>query len=110
MNKSVATSLALALVLVGCDSASNQAPEVAVTTEPAAAHSPDIPEFEAANLTTVVQTYCQVCHNDALRTGNLSLTGFEVENAPEHPETAERMIRKLRAGMMPPPGMPRPVD
>jgi hypothetical protein len=65
-------------------------------------------EIGAAALTVVVQTYCQVCHNDALMTGNLSLEGFDVENAPNTPETAEKMIRKLRAGMMPPPGMPRP--
>ncbi len=60
-------------------------------------------------LTGVVRTYCQVCHNDALLTGNLSLAAFHVENAPESAETAEKMIRKLRAGMMPPPGMPRPA-
>ena len=71
-------------------------------------HSPDTLENEAADLTGVVQTYCQVCHNDAMLAGNLSLLGFEVENAPNMPETAEKMIRKLRAGMMPPPGMPRP--
>src|SRR5687767_10809542 len=55
-----------------------------------------------ATLTQVVQQYCVVCHNDALLTGNLSLQGFAVENAADRAETAERMIRKLRAGMMPP--------
>ena len=65
-------------------------------------------EVSAATLTEVVRQYCQVCHNDVMMTGNLSLTGFDVEAAPEAAETAERMIRKLRAGMMPPPGMPRP--
>ena len=64
---------------------------------------------EPATLTAVVQRYCQVCHNDALLTGNLSLAGFDVEQAPSRPETAEKMILKLRAGMMPPPGMPRPA-
>ncbi len=64
----------------------------------------------AASLTGVVRTYCQVCHNDALMTGNLSLQDFAVESAPEMAETAERMIRKLRAGMMPPRGFPRPAD
>ena len=61
-----------------------------------------------ATLTEVVQQYCVVCHNDALMTGNVSLQAFSVEAAGEKAETAERMIRKLRAGMMPPPGMPRP--
>ena len=48
-----------------------------------------------------------VCHNDALLTGNLSLQHFAVENAAAEAETSEKMIRKLRAGMMPPPGFPR---
>ena len=61
-----------------------------------------------ATLTEVVGRYCVTCHNEQLMTGNLSLQAFDVDAASEHAETAERMIRKLRAGMMPPPGMPRP--
>ncbi len=60
-------------------------------------------------LTGVVQQYCVTCHNDQLRTGNLSLQDFSVEDAEERAQTAEKMIRKLRAGMMPPPGVPRPA-
>ena len=67
------------------------------------------PSVAPATLTEVVQRYCVVCHNDQLLTGNLSLQSFTVENAAERAETAERMIRKLRAGMMPPPGIPRPA-
>src|SRR5688572_9996946 len=62
-----------------------------------------------ATLTQIVQQYCVVCHNDQQKTGNVSLQSFDVERAAENVETAERMIRKLRAGMMPPPGMPRPA-
>jgi hypothetical protein len=62
----------------------------------------------AATLTQVVQQYCVVCHNDQALTGNVSLQTFDVERAAEQAATAERMIRKLRAGMMPPPGAPRP--
>jgi len=61
------------------------------------------------DLTLVVRRTCGVCHNDALMTGNLSLMDFDVAAAAEKAETAEKMIRKLRAGMMPPPGMPRPA-
>ena len=53
-------------------------------------------------LTAVVQRYCQVCHNEAMLTGNLSLQDFDVARAAEQAETAERLIRKLRANMMPP--------
>src|SRR5688500_8863339 len=62
-----------------------------------------------AALDGVVQRYCVVCHNDRILTGNLSLDSFAVERAEDKGEIAERMIRKLRAGMMPPPGMPRPA-
>ena len=65
-------------------------------------------DIRSEDLTNLVQQYCQVCHNDVMMTGNLSLTGFDVAAAPAMAETAERMIRKLRAGMMPPRGMPRP--
>ena len=59
-------------------------------------------------LTGVVRRVCAACHNDQLRAGNLSLEDFDVAAAPQDAEVAERMILKLRAGMMPPPGVPRP--
>ena len=67
----------------------------------------------AEDLTPVVQTYCQNCHNDRMLTGNLSLDDFEVSKAALTPDLAarsEKMIRKLRANMMPPPGVRRPSD
>ncbi|MCH2623496.1 MAG: DUF1587 domain-containing protein, partial [Acidimicrobiales bacterium] len=65
----------------------------------------DIP---ADSLTAVVQQYCVNCHNDERLRGNLTLEDFEVERAVEWAETAEKMIVKLRAGMMPLPGARRP--
>ena len=56
----------------------------------------------------VVRSTCTMCHNDRLMTGNLSLQEFDVANAAEHAGVAEAMVRKLRAGMMPPPGARRP--
>ena len=86
----------------------NAVGNAAATDNASASEDGDVPVVAEATLTEVVAQYCTVCHNDALLTGNISLTGFDVEAAPEEAETAERMIRKLRAGMMPPPGMPRP--
>lgn len=60
-------------------------------------------------LTQVVRRLCAACHNDELRTGNLSLQRYDVALAAETPETTEKMIAKLRAGMMPPPGVARPA-
>src|SRR5579884_2336438 len=61
-----------------------------------------------ADLNAVVKQYCAGCHSDTGKSGNLSLVGFDVSAAPQHAEVAEKMIRKLRAGMMPPPGARRP--
>ncbi len=62
----------------------------------------------ASDLNAVLQEYCITCHNDTTLLGNLSLESFDVVRAHERAETAEKMIVKLRAGMMPPPDMPRP--
>lgn len=59
-------------------------------------------------LTGVVRRVCVTCHNDEQNTGNLSLSTFDVLTAPQTPAIAEKIIVKLRAEMMPPPGVPRP--
>ncbi len=63
-----------------------------------------------ASLTETIHTTCAVCHNDVLKEqfAGLSLQHYDVARAHELAPTTEKMIVKLRAGMMPPPGMPRP--
>jgi hypothetical protein len=56
----------------------------------------------------LLNQYCVTCHNDKARTANFSLQSADINAVADHPEIWERVIRKLRAGMMPPPGMPRP--
>ena len=56
----------------------------------------------------LVKTYCVTCHNDRTRTGELSLEHADLTDIPQGAETWEKVIRKVRAGMMPPAGMPRP--
>jgi hypothetical protein len=48
--------------------------------------------------------YCITCHSAKRKAGGLSLVGFDGSKA----EDAEKVIRKMRTGMMPPPGLPRP--
>src|SRR5262245_61922536 len=57
---------------------------------------------------SVMGKYCITCHRNKVRTGGLSLESAELEHIPKGAETWEKVIRKVRAGMMPPPGMPRP--
>ena len=62
-------------------------------------------------LTQVVRTTCAGCHSDERKMGSLTLEHFEVGAAatsPANAEVAEKMINKLRTGMMPPPGRRRP--
>ena len=56
----------------------------------------------------VVGTYCVTCHNDKTKRGDLTLQTFDLARVTDLPETGEKMIRKLQAGMMPPPGYKRP--
>ena len=55
-----------------------------------------------------LEQYCTVCHNNEMKVGGMTLSRFNVEHPDRTAELAEKMIRKLRAGMMPPPGMERP--
>ncbi len=110
----VAGMMVLGVAIAGNDSGislagGSRAVEPAAAVSPAlAVNSTGAPHPAPETLTGLVRTYCVVCHNDVLLTGNTTLQGFEVENATDNAQTAERMIMKLRAGMMPPPGFPRP--
>ena len=52
--------------------------------------------------------YCVTCHNERLKTGGLVLDPSTLSNAAAHAGQWELVIRKLRAGLMPPPGVRRP--
>src|SRR5262249_53093335 len=57
---------------------------------------------------SLTQQYCQTCHNNRLKTGGLSLEGMSPTDAAAHTDVWEKVVLKLRGGMMPPQGMPRP--
>jgi len=56
----------------------------------------------------VVEQYCVTCHNQKLKTAGLMLDALDLAPVAEHSEQWEKVVRKLRAGMMPPAGLPRP--
>src|SRR3954468_19758065 len=68
--------------------------------KPVVAHEQD--------LNPVVKRYCAGCHSDRGKAGGLSLAAFDVAQAAQDADVAEKMIRKLQAGFMPPPASPRP--
>src|SRR4051794_16620919 len=56
----------------------------------------------------VAEQYCFGCHNQKLKTAGLALDTLDFERVSANPEIWEKVISKLRAGSMPPPGRPRP--
>src|SRR5262245_13457522 len=56
----------------------------------------------------LITDYCVECHNNRVRTANLSLEELDISRVGDHRDKWEKVVRKLRAGMMPPPGEERP--
>jgi mono/diheme cytochrome c family protein len=71
----------------------------------AKAHSTTLP---VADQNAIFKQYCVTCHNDRAKAGGLTLASFDAAAAVEHAGVTEKVIRKLRAGMMPPAGARRP--
>lgn len=84
------------LVLAGISSAAN------------AQSSTDSSSIELLDIT--LKQYCVVCHNDNLLTANFSLEGVSGNELADHSSALEKVLRRLQAGEMPPPGMPRPGE
>jgi len=81
------------------------------TQTPAASSKPasaPAPTNTASAQREILDQYCVTCHNDRAKTANLSLEKLDLTTAGDHPELWEKVIRKLRAGVMPPPGIRRP--
>src|SRR5262245_36087267 len=73
---------------------------------------PSAGAFAKADTTSqraLLDKYCVTCHSDRLKTANLSLQGLDLTTVADHAEVWEKVIRKMRAGVMPPPGVPRPA-
>src|SRR5437867_10006012 len=58
----------------------------------------------------LIDQYCVTCHNQRAKTAGLMLDKMDPAHVAQDREAWEKAVRKLRAGMMPPQGMPRPND
>jgi len=74
-------------------------------SSPAAPAAPT-PSTDRATL----DRYCVTCHNSRTRTAGLALDTLDVTRVAADAETWEKVVRKIRGRMMPPPGLPRPDD
>jgi mono/diheme cytochrome c family protein len=93
---------------LGVDQAAAPAssPAARPATPPSSAQAPST--ASAASQQALVQKYCAGCHNDRAKTGGVSFEGLDPAQAAQHADLWERALLKVRGGMMPPQGMPRP--
>ncbi len=109
-----AAALCLAVVLVGslAEAASRAVIERPAVPGPKAARGIRTAPGEQAPATAprraLLDRYCVTCHNERLRTGGLALDALDVSRVGAAPAIWERVVLKLRGGMMPPAGRPRP--
>src|SRR5580698_3460613 len=66
------------------------------------------PQASLAAQRAMLDHYCVTCHNQKAKTANLTFDTMDLAQVGKDAEVWERAVRKLRGGMMPPPGMPRP--
>jgi hypothetical protein len=80
---------------------------VALFVGAAGARTPETFSTPASQQAFVTRT-CSACHNDKLKSGNFSWSSVDLAHPAQSAQSLEKAIRMLHAGMMPPPGIPRP--
>src|SRR5580658_4624161 len=66
------------------------------------------PQASLSAQRAMLDHYCVTCHNQKAKTANVMFDTLDLTQVGKDAEVWERAVRKLRGGMMPPPGMPRP--
>ena len=95
-------SLVLAIVLVPVFSAFSSSPGGRSSGPALKASAPTAEQYRA-----VLDQYCVTCHNERLKTGGLTLDTMDLVDVAKAAEVWEKVVRKLRAGTMPPVGSAR---
>jgi hypothetical protein len=99
MKRAVFAVLGTVLVGVGLGVSADTATQAG--QRPSTRRATGLLSSEAQN--RLVSEYCSVCHDDEVKPGGVTLEHFDAARIDQHADLAERMIRKVRAGMMPPP-------
>src|SRR6266853_613661 len=81
---------------------------VPLAAGPQASARPAVASSPTGDYGTVVTKYCVTCHNERAKIGGLTLDKMDVSDPGAGADVWERVVRKVRVGMMPPQGAPRP--
>ncbi len=82
---------------------------LAITALPGYLQTARAQPVPAASERALLDQYCVPCHNQRLKTAGLMLDQLDIARMHDHADVWEKVVRKLRAGMMPPSGMRRPA-
>ncbi|MCY3842913.1 MAG: DUF1592 domain-containing protein [Acidobacteria bacterium] len=88
-------------------SAPHRAAAEATRAAPAPRVAGAVPDA-AGEVRALLDRYCVTCHNERLRTADLALDALDVKRVADAAATWEHVVRRLRAGEMPPAGRRRP--
>ena len=104
MNVLITGMIAIGLLLFGVASDVGQRADGSFLHVPARIAETD------STLNAVIDEYCVRCHSDRRLSGDMSLESFDAGTPEANARLAEKIIHKLRAGMMPPVGARRPPE
>ncbi len=99
--------LGTALAVASCVGSAALGQAQTAKTQPAQTSVP-APAKSPSDYRPLVNAYCVVCHNQSLKTAGLMLDKADLAKVPDQKDVWEKVERKLRAGLMPPQGMPHP--
>src|SRR5688500_16717372 len=114
MARIVTTVAALAVIVVcrppnGVFAAPANAPSLR-SPQGVAKPVPSAAQSSVSTQRALLDRYCVTCHNERLKTAGLSLAGLDVSHVSKDAAVWEKVVRKLRGGLMPPAGLPRPDE
>src|SRR5262249_38476934 len=70
--------------------------------------APKLGTMNAEQEKGVVTQYCAGCHNARIKSGSLGVENVDFSKTAQNAEILEKVVHKVRAGMMPPSGLKRP--
>jgi Protein of unknown function (DUF1592)/Protein of unknown function (DUF1588)/Protein of unknown function (DUF1585)/Protein of unknown function (DUF1587)/Protein of unknown function (DUF1595)/Planctomycete cytochrome C len=110
MRRGVPVVVLAVVVGLGGGADARQSPSAAPLPVPSHGTTSASVRMSVADQNALVGKYCTTCHSARAKAGGLALAGFDAAKARDNGELTEKIIRKLRARMMPPAGAPRPDD
>jgi mono/diheme cytochrome c family protein len=89
--------------------ATNQAPRASAPSTPSAPSTSSVSSTASKSPErALLDQYCVSCHNQRAKTANIAFDTLDLAQLSDHADVWEKAVRKLRGGMMPPPGARRP--